>query len=58
MPSLGPTSRRDLIAALRSAGFTGPFSGGNHSFMARGSLRVRVPNPHAGDISRDLLGEF
>lgn len=55
MPIFGPISRRDLIAALRVAGFSGPYSGGKHQFMVRDSLRVRIPNPHQGDISRNLL---
>jgi len=55
MPIFGPISRRELIAALRAAGFSGPYSGGKHQFMARDSLRVHIPNPHGGDISRNLL---
>ena len=55
MPVFGPISRRNLIAALKSAGFSGPYSGGKHQFMVRDSLRVRIPNPHQGDISRNLL---
>ncbi|GAB4189053.1 MAG: hypothetical protein Fur006_30040 [Coleofasciculaceae cyanobacterium] len=58
MPSFGPISRRDLIAALRNAGFEGPYSGGKHQFMVRDSLRVRIPNPHQGDISRNLLARI
>ena len=46
MPVFGPIYRRDLIAALRSAGFSGPYSGGKHQFMVRDGLRVRIPNPH------------
>ncbi|MDJ1167848.1 type II toxin-antitoxin system HicA family toxin [Roseofilum sp. BLCC_M154] len=55
MPVFGPISRRELIAALRAAGFDGPYSGGKHQFMVRESLRVRIPNPHKGDISKGLL---
>lgn len=58
MPAFGPISRRDLTAALKKAGFEGPFAGGNHSFMAGGGLRVRVPNPHGSDIGRELLGAY
>ena len=58
MPSFGPISRRDFIAALRRAGFDGPFAGGRHQFMIRGTLRLRIPNPHEGDISRDFLGRL
>ena len=51
MPRLGPTSRKDLIRFLVQLGFSGPFSGGKHQFMIRGSLRVRIPIP-MGEKSR------
>lgn len=55
MPPFGPIKCRDLIACLRQLGFDGPFSGKKHQFMSRGALRVRIPNPHQGDISKGLL---
>ncbi len=56
MPAFGPVSRRNLIAGLRSLEFEGPFSGAKHQFMVKGTLRVRIPNPHSGDdISPQLL---
>lgn len=55
MPPFGPLSRRDLIRALRQAGFEGPYSGGKHQFMVRGETRIRVLNPHRGDIGMELL---
>jgi predicted RNA binding protein YcfA (HicA-like mRNA interferase family) len=55
MPSFGPISRKDLIRALRRAGFDGPYSGGRHPFMIKDSLTLTVPNPHQGDIGRELL---
>ncbi|MUL39447.1 type II toxin-antitoxin system HicA family toxin [Gloeocapsopsis dulcis] len=55
MPPFGPIKRRDLIAYLREIGFVGPFSGKKHQFMSKGALRVRIPNPHQGDISKGLL---
>ena len=55
MPHWGPTSRRDLVRALREMGFQGPFSGGRHQFMTRGDVVVTVPNPHRGDIGIGLL---
>ena len=58
MPPFGPISRRDLIRAFRDLGFDGPYSGGKHQFMIRGDRTVRVPNPHVGDISVDLLGRL
>lgn len=35
MPPFGSISRRDLIVALRTAGFEGLYSGGKHQFMVR-----------------------
>ncbi len=51
MPPFGPISRTDLIRALRVLGF----SGGKHQFMVRGDRTLRIPNPHQGDIGRELL---
>lgn len=60
MPAFGPISRRDLIAALRKFGFSGPHTGrGTHpTFMLKGDLVLKLPNPHQGDIGRDLLKQI
>lgn len=58
MPAFGPISRRKLIRALKEAGFTGPFSGADHQIMQRGDRTLRIPNPHGGDIGRNLLAEI
>lgn len=58
MPPFGPIKRRDLIRAMRAAGFAGPEPGGRHSFMRRGSRTVPIPNPHHNDIGRNLLAEI
>ena len=55
MPPFGPTSRRALVGGLGKLGFEGPFSGGKHEFMIRGSTTVRIPNPHGRDIGVGLL---
>lgn len=54
MPPFGPIRRRDLLACLRKLGFRGPFSGGKHEFMVERDLALTVPNPHRGDIGREL----
>jgi len=51
-------SHRKLIRKFRDFGFEGPFSGGRHQFMIRGSQKIRIPNPHAGDIDVSLLKEI
>ncbi len=55
MPPFGPIKRKDLIKALKKAGFEGPFAGGKHEFLVKGELRLVVPNPHQSEISKDLL---
>jgi len=58
MPAFGPVKRRDLIRYLKSLGFEGPYSGGNHQYMVRGTTRLRIPNPHQGDVGTGLLGRL
>lgn len=56
---MSPVSRRELIRRLRLLGFDGPYSGGCHLFMRRGGLKLRIPNPHHGDvIGAPLLREI
>ncbi|MDP2935627.1 MAG: type II toxin-antitoxin system HicA family toxin [Dehalococcoidia bacterium] len=55
MPTVGPIKRRQLIEYLRELGFEGPYSGGKHQIMVKGDLTLRLPNPHQGDIGRELL---
>jgi hypothetical protein len=55
VPHFGPIGRRALIANLRRLGFSGPYPGGRHEFMVKGDQTPIIPNPHRGDISRDLL---
>jgi predicted RNA binding protein YcfA (HicA-like mRNA interferase family) len=43
---------------LRELGFVGPFSGCRHQFMRRGDVTIWVPNPHQGDIGRNLLSRI
>lgn len=58
MPHFGPVKRDDLIRYLHRLSFEGPFSGGRHQYMVRGTLRVSIPNPHQGDIGRELLARI
>jgi predicted RNA binding protein YcfA (HicA-like mRNA interferase family) len=58
MPAFGPISRKNLIRRLRAAGFDGPYSGGKHSFMIKSSVTLTIPNPHKGDIGRELLSRI
>jgi predicted RNA binding protein YcfA (HicA-like mRNA interferase family) len=58
MPVFGPISRRDLIRRLRKMGFDGPYSGGKHQFMLKGDVTLAIPNPHQGEIGRELLARI
>ena len=58
MPPFGPIKRNDLLKALKQAGFEGPFAGGKHEFLVKGELRLVIPNPHQGEISRELLARI
>ncbi|BCW97141.1 MAG: hypothetical protein KatS3mg018_2623 [Fimbriimonadales bacterium] len=58
MPVFGPIKRSDLIRYLKQLGFVGPYAGGKHQYMVRGEVKVVLPNPHQGDISRDLLARI
>ncbi|MGC8876723.1 type II toxin-antitoxin system HicA family toxin [Thermus sp.] len=52
---LKPVSRRELVARLKALGFSGPYTGGRHQFLVRGSVRLVLPDPHRGEIGVDLL---
>jgi len=43
---------------LRVLGFSGPHPGGRHSYMKKGQLKLRLPNPHQRDIGVPLLKEI
>jgi predicted RNA binding protein YcfA (HicA-like mRNA interferase family) len=58
VPPFGPIKRKELIKALKQAGFQGPFAGGKHEFMVKGELRLVLPNPHQAEISRGLLARI
>jgi predicted RNA binding protein YcfA (HicA-like mRNA interferase family) len=51
-------SRKELISKFKALGYSGPFSGGKHQFMTKGRQKIRIPNPHTGDISVSLLREI
>jgi predicted RNA binding protein YcfA (HicA-like mRNA interferase family) len=58
MPPFGALKRKDLIKALKQAGLEGPYAGGKHEFLVKGELRLVLPNPHQGEISKDLLARI
>jgi predicted RNA binding protein YcfA (HicA-like mRNA interferase family) len=51
-------ARKDLIRKFKALGYSGPFSGGKHQFMIKENQKIRIPNPHAGDISAGLVKEI
>ena len=58
MPAIRPIKQKELIHFFRKLNFSGPFSGGKHQFMIKGDMRVRIPNPHRGDIGKNLLRQI
>ena len=58
MPSFGPIKHKELVYFLKKCGFEGPFSGGKHLFMIKQTIRLVIPNPHKGDISKGLLSKI
>ena len=58
MPVFGSIKRKDLVGALKQAGFDGPHAGGKHEFMVRENLRLTLPNPHQREIGKDLLSRI
>ena len=58
MPPFGPIKRRDLIRYLRKLGFEGLYAGGRHEYVVKGTLKLFIPNPHGGEISRSLLAKI
>ncbi len=55
MPAFGPITRTDLVRSLREIGYLGPYTRGRRQYMVKGQLKLAIPNPHHGDIGRDLL---
>ena len=49
MAELPPVTWPNLIKRLSRLGFDGPYSGGKHPYMIKGSLVLTVPNPHSDD---------
>lgn len=47
-----------MVQRFRRLGFDGPYSGGRHLFMIKDGLKLHIPNPHRGDISKHLIGEI
>jgi predicted RNA binding protein YcfA (HicA-like mRNA interferase family) len=58
MPPFGPVKRKELVKTLQKAGFEGPFAGGKHEFLVKGELRLVLPNPHQGEIGKELLARI
>jgi len=51
-------SGKELIRKFKALGYSGPFSGGKHQFMIKANQKIRIPNPHKGDISASLIKEI
>ena len=58
MPPLEPIKRNDLIRHLRELGFEGPYAGGKHQYLIKAEIKFAIPNPHQGDMGRELLNRI
>lgn len=58
MPPFKPIKRQKLIRQLKKLGFSNLKSGGKHQYMVKGQLKLFIPNPHQGDISKSLLAKI
>ena len=58
MPKMSSCSRIEWIRKLHKLGFTGPFSGGKHSYMKRAGYRQIIPNPQGKEIASELVKEI
>lgn len=58
MPPFGPLKCRELVYYLQQLGFSRPFSRGKHQHMKRGDVTLIIPNPHQGDIGRELFARI
>ncbi len=55
MPPFGPIKRNVLIRNLQQLGFSGPYPRKRHAIMIKDKIILRIPNPHEGDIDKNLL---
>ena len=58
MPKLTTLKYRDLIFRLKKLGLRGPFPGGKHPYFLWGDLPVKIPNPHEGDVGKDIIKDI
>ena len=58
MSDMPAISRRELIHKLRQFGYNGPLVSGDHPFMIRGTMKLKIPNVHEGDIGLNLLSRI
>ena len=58
MAELSPVSWTELVRRLRRLGFEGPYRGGKHPYMIKGSLVLTIPNPHRREIGVALLARI
>lgn len=58
MAELSPVSWTELVRRLRRLGFEGPYRGGKHPYMIKGSLVLTIPNPHRREIGVALLSRI
>lgn len=58
MGKIPPCSRHELVKKLKRLGFEGPYPGGRHAYMKKGSFRLIIPNPHGGQLDSVFIKEM
>ncbi|OGQ05571.1 MAG: hypothetical protein A2W61_05390 [Deltaproteobacteria bacterium RIFCSPLOWO2_01_44_7] len=52
-------SFKELVRRFRKLGYEGPYGGGKHLFMIKGTQKIHIPNPHKSkDIHISLVREI
>ncbi len=51
-------SWRKMVKKFKNLKFEGPYSGGKHLFIVKGSLKIHIPSNHGSDISVGLINEI
>lgn len=51
-------SWQEMMRKFYRLGYRGPYSKGKHLVVVRGDDMIHVPNPHRGDLSKQLIAEM
>ncbi len=55
MGKLKPVTWKDFVLRMKGLGFEGPFFGGKHPKMKKGTQTIIIPNKHESEIGVGFL---